>query len=272
MVRKLYKHEFIALGRLLLPLYCICLAVSLVFGLSMRFLDSSESSIVSDIVTSVSGFGFFISIFGVFIATYILLLVRFYNNFAKSEGYLTLSLPVSIDAHITCKLVCGILFIIFSVIAIVMSIVTVLIFTGIFNETVSEFVKDIKIILSTVSTRAAVTSVIQAVILVLLSAVQSLIMPYAAISMGQRSRSKLAMSVVWYFVFNAIMQTVSTIAAVVLSIVMCASEASAMEEMLESLETQTSAALWMSIALVLVASVVYFIITKHNLKNRLNLE
>ncbi|WP_297985875.1 hypothetical protein [uncultured Oscillibacter sp.] len=99
MLRKLLKHEFRATGRIMLPVIGILLATSVAANLSLRYLLGSNAWFFSMLgILLLTAFGF--AIFGVFIVSFILMIQRFYKNLLQDEGYVMLTLPVSIHQHI----------------------------------------------------------------------------------------------------------------------------------------------------------------------------
>lgn len=101
---KLMKHELRANSRIMLPLFLLAALLSVLGGLSARFLNAVQDSLFLKIV-----FGMFIAIFVLAISLMALLCLiymvqRFYETIAGREAYLTLNLPVSIDGHICSKL------------------------------------------------------------------------------------------------------------------------------------------------------------------------
>ena len=104
MLRKLLKHEFRATGRIMLPMYLVLLVTALgSANLSMRYLLDNDAWFLSMLgILLLTAFGFAIG--GVFIVSFILMIQRFYKNLLQDEGYVMLTLPVSIHEHIWTKL------------------------------------------------------------------------------------------------------------------------------------------------------------------------
>ena len=103
MLRKLIKHEFIATGRIMLPMYLILLLSAVGANISARGLLDNKSAVLETLgVLLVTAFGFATT--GVFILAFVLMIQRFYKNLLQDEGYLMLTLPVSVHQHIWAKL------------------------------------------------------------------------------------------------------------------------------------------------------------------------
>ena len=76
MVRKLYKHEFAALFKWVIPLNLICLLLSLLTKLNTVIAESSPFEIVTVIVAIAYG----ISLVSLVAITFVVVVSRFYKN------------------------------------------------------------------------------------------------------------------------------------------------------------------------------------------------
>ena len=120
MLRKLLKHEFRATGRIMLPVIGILLATSVAANLSLRYLLGSDVWFFSMLgILLLTAFGF--AIFGVFIVSFILMIQRFYKNLLQDEGYVMLTLPVSIHQHIWSKLIVSSVWFIVTALAVILA-------------------------------------------------------------------------------------------------------------------------------------------------------
>ena len=97
MLGKLLKYEFFATGRIFLPLYAAILIISTVTSFTVQT-DSVLLSIVSWFLLAMARFA-------LFIITCVLLIMRFYRNLLKDEGYLMFTLPVNTSILIASKLI-----------------------------------------------------------------------------------------------------------------------------------------------------------------------
>lgn len=101
MVKKLLKHEFMALGRMLVPMYIILLGLSLITRIIVIF---ENDSVIYDIISVSSIVVLAIGLVVGVIYTIVSCIIRFYKNLFSKEGYLTFTLPVSVEAHLGTKL------------------------------------------------------------------------------------------------------------------------------------------------------------------------
>lgn len=104
MLRKLMKHEFRATGRTMLPLFLIVLATAFGANLSTRGLMETEYHIL-DILGGLLMTAFVVAIMAVCIMSVVVMVQRFYKNLLQDEGYLMMTLPVSVHQHIWSKLI-----------------------------------------------------------------------------------------------------------------------------------------------------------------------
>ena len=101
MLGKLIKHEFRATGRIMLPLFIAVLILSVFAGLSIHGSERVEDMYILQAVYGTTIGTFFLSLFAVAV---VLMIQRFYKSLLRDEGYISMTLPVSVDAHIWAKL------------------------------------------------------------------------------------------------------------------------------------------------------------------------
>ena len=104
MLRKLLKHEFRATGRVMLPLFGLLLLASVGANLSIRGMLDSSSSFLTTIGTILIML-FTIAIIAVGIMALVVMVSRFYKNLLQDEGYVMMTLPVSIHQQVWSKLI-----------------------------------------------------------------------------------------------------------------------------------------------------------------------
>lgn len=104
MLGKLLKHEFRATGRIMLPLIAAELLVSVLAGLSVRGLARMQnmSFLHTFYILTLVIFG--LGLFAIAVVAFVLMIQRFYKSLLRDEGYLSMTLPVTVDAHIWAKL------------------------------------------------------------------------------------------------------------------------------------------------------------------------
>ena len=105
MLRKLLKYEFIATGRIFLPLYGALIVVAFLqkifFDLNFGDIGSVSLSILVGAIPVL----FSALIVAVVVASFIMMIIRFNKNLLSNEGYLMFTLPVSVSKLIWSKLI-----------------------------------------------------------------------------------------------------------------------------------------------------------------------
>ncbi|WP_087065045.1 hypothetical protein [Intestinibacillus massiliensis] len=108
MLRKLFKYEWRATSRVLLPLYGSVLVMAIINRLfatiNMHMLESATAGGLSfGLPQVIAGFVYGGLIIASFIVTFVLLIQRFYKSLLGDEGYLMFTLPVTVTQHIWVK-------------------------------------------------------------------------------------------------------------------------------------------------------------------------
>ena len=104
MLRKLLKHEFRATGRIMLPLFLILLVTSVGANFSTRGLLETDNKLL-DVLGVLLVMAFAIAIVGVCVMSMVVMVQRFYKNLLQDEGYVMMTLPVSVHQHVWSKLI-----------------------------------------------------------------------------------------------------------------------------------------------------------------------
>ena len=195
MLRKLLKHEFRATGRIMLPVIGILLATSVAANLSMRYLLDNDAWFLSMLgILLLTAFGFAIG--GVFIVSFILMIQRFYKNLLQDEGYVMLTLPVSIHQHIWSKLIVSSVWFIVTVLAVILACCI----TAFDLTIIKEILWGMGDLLQAYYAINGTAITIEMVVLVFLGLVAMCLQFYSALAAGHSLPThKMAWSVAWYF-------------------------------------------------------------------------
>ena len=209
MVKKLLKHEFVYYARTL----CLFLPIVLVMGVITRVfqLFDMENDVVFLALTS-SSVLFSLSCAALLILTTATCVIRFYKNLYSSEGYLTLTLPVTAGQHIFAKLLSALL---------TQGVCLLTVFSAgciafpsddsFFGVNVAELVTNLLF-----SPEIPAELIAGQILLSLLSAVSGMLLLYACITVGQTAKKNRILTAVGaYFIYYIASQSLSTIAVVV---------------------------------------------------------
>lgn len=200
MLKKLMKYDLKSLYKTLIPIYFVLIAISL-FNRFAHF-ASTKLSILQIPAGFITGL-YIILLIGVFIATFIVTIIRFYNNLIKDEGYLMHTLPVKKSQLILSKLFTSMIVLLSSS---VIGIMGLLIGSyGIYFDI--EFIKDAFELLKLFNKLFIVLMILSAIVGFIL---QQLIV-YLAIALGQKHNgNKIVYSVVYGIVIYNVIQILSS--------------------------------------------------------------
>ena len=215
MVKKLFKHEFLAHIRVMGVVYIILLTMA-VAGRVIQFFEAD--TIPYKIISVFSGVTYGISVFAAFAFTFVMGIVRFYKNLFTGEGYLSFTLPVTPAQHILVKAVTTVAMEAVTVLVVLLS--GCIIFAG---EVLVEIWKAAAYIFEKVYEFIGFQSVLisaEFVILFLLACFSGILLYYVFISIGQLfKKNRILAAVGAYFVYYIITQILTTILIVIISIV-----------------------------------------------------
>ncbi len=240
MFLKCVKHEFRATKRQLIPLFIAILAASVfagVFiGVTIRLFERTTSAfvmLVSSLISTGLGFLVFGLMAAVAIVAFVMIIRRFYTSFFTDEGYLSLTLPVSMDTHILSKfavayiweLLAGIVavvsfFIIFFFIAVITTDFSALIFPTI--DDLADFMDGIAVIWEALrevfGEFAVVFTFILAIFNIFITTAASILILYLSIAVAcmLAKKNRIILGIVCYYVISMIFGTLSTVFQVVL--------------------------------------------------------
>ena len=95
MLKKLIKHEFKNTSKVMLAIYALVAVVTLLGTISFVLLKPYVESGIVSFLSRMSLVLYVLSIFALFIVTYVYMCIHFYKSMYSDQGYLTHTLPVS---------------------------------------------------------------------------------------------------------------------------------------------------------------------------------
>ena len=104
MLGKLLKHEFRATGRIMLPVLGVLVILTLLFNLSVRFIETTDSTLLRVLFILII-IAFVAGIIAAEIIALVLMINRFYKNLLGEEGYLMHTLPVNVHELVWSKII-----------------------------------------------------------------------------------------------------------------------------------------------------------------------
>lgn len=266
MLIKLLKHEFRATARIMGPLYLVLLAVALGFNFSARLMDTSN--VVLNVLAALVILAYVAAIIGVFIVSFILMLQRFYKNLLGDEGYIMFTLPASVHQHVWSKLIVSAVWFIATGAAVILSV-----FVAAFNVS---FLADLASVfpelfreLNAYYAFNGTAFILEFLVLMLAACMSFSLQFYAALAVGHSfANHKMALSVLFFFVFQFVMQ--GTLLVML--------DQGPLQSLLSGLNFHVSGmpaihiAMLLMIAMTVIYGAVFYIVTTITLKKRLNLE
>ncbi len=266
MVKKLFRHEMIALWRTLLPVELILLAIS-VFVRVFQLFESDHTAYGVTFGISVF-FLVMLNLINLVVATYTAV-VRFYKNLFTAEGYLSFTLPVTPAQHIFAKLLAAL---VSQLAAVCVTAASISIATAgdVFYELMQAFgygfhwLKD-------AAQAHLVWYIVEAVAVMLVAYLSQVLLLYACVCVGQLSRkNRVGAAVGAYFVHTLIVQILTTIWNVVLGTGNTGEETvvETAGEILPAIHVIFGAVLLWTI----LVSAIYFVIAHTIMRKKLNLE
>lgn len=270
MVKKLFKHEFLAYMRVMPIVYLVLFSVALA-GRVIQFFETD--SVYYSIVNAFSLLTYFGSVMAALFFTTGFAIVRFYKNMFTGEGYLTFTLPVTTTQHILVKAITAICFDAISMFAILISgcILT-------FGELLVEIIKAGAFIIEKIFNEVKFQGVIilfEIFLLMVASSFMGILLYYMFIAIGQLARKhRILVSIGAYFVYDVITQIISTVTVIFFSFLSASTDI--MEKFGEFAEAHpyitVHSILCSLIVITLILTVVYFLVVRFIITKKLNLE
>ncbi len=270
MVKKLFKHEFLASLRLWLPMQIILLSVAL-FGRIIQFFERETTAY--EIVFRSAILIYCLALFTSILLTLVFGIVRFYKNLFTHEGYLSFTLPITPNQHIWVKTVVSAL----SMIAtLLVAFVSFMVFTcgEVFTEVMKAAGYLVKHFAEIFGTGNIVAYVLEGIALVLLYIAMMYLLYYACIALGQTfKKNRIVGAVGVYFIYYAITQVFGTILVIACTFLADAGFFTAISNFIENCP-EISVHIIMSFLLFWVAlfTAIYFLVIRAVVRNKLNLE
>ena len=198
MLSKLLKYDFKSLFKILIPTYGIVLLLSLFTRLSNTFVSKlSILSIPNGFISAL----YVIVLIGLPIITSLFVILKFYNNLVKDEGYLMHTLPVKENNIVLSKTISGYCVIVLSTI-----ISVILLIVGVYGLWFKSDVFDAFKILFTQVNKLYFWLII---VSMLLSILFQQLMFYASIALGQKHNSNKGIFSIIYLVILYIINQVA---------------------------------------------------------------
>ena len=269
MVKKLLKHECNAYLRTVIPMHLVLIGIALL-GRFVQLFDNNSDAYNIFFVSTIIVFAI-----GCIVCTLLTLVFgikRFYTNMFSTEGYLTITLPVSATQHIVVKNLVAVLMQVASLVMITFS-VCVITLGDVCVELFKALSYYIKMMFELNGYHAGLF-IIEGILTLFVSISASYLIYYACIALGQRAKkNRVATSVGIFFAYYMIVQFISTIVVIVISTM---SYNINMEKIAAYISAHPTLPLHMAFAIAVVIDsllgLLAFTITKNTITKKLNIE
>ncbi len=281
MFGKCLKYELRAYSRLLVPTFIAIMAASVLMSVAVGVLTRLVGYQQNELVMAISAIllyfiilAVYLSLFIIPVMVFVLTVRRFYTSFFTDEGYLTFTLPVSVDHHLMSKLLAAAIADIFGVITAILSVVIVASGALIANADV------IKNLIGTTTPGmsfeelkmlgVSVVTIIMFIVTAILSVIGNYLLLYLSISLGCMIAKKHRFIVcgACYLGVSTVVSTLSSVVSIVIMFIMT----SAMITQIDQLGIIFNAMLGVISVFLAIEVVVCYFITRYILKNKVNLD
>lgn len=262
MLAKLLKYEFKATGRYFLPLFVAMLGMAVVCRVCYSF-DAAVDYLPTIIVTMV----FFAIIVATFVLAFIITIKRFHTSLLTDEGYLMMTLPVSVHQHIWSKTITAGVWIIGSSLVTGISVLIMFINAEAWNEILAAF-KEVMNVLGFKESFNLILWIVLALIILAVDICQKLNSVYMCIAVGSLcSKHKILLGIGACVAYMIIVETIGTVIMKIFSAFGFVNWFTALGDYIQ---------VYLVLAIVFVVDVLLlaavYSVTTYILKNRLNLE
>lgn len=274
MLRKLLKHEFRATGRVILPIFGLLLLSAVGANLSIRGMTNAQSTFLNTLGTILIML-FFLAIIAVGIVALAVMVSRFYKNLLQDEGYVMMTLPVSIHQQVWSKLIVSTVWFAATVLVIILACFV----TAFDIRFMGELWQEVKNIVHAVIRYNHMDIVVNGIgflvellLLCIMASIAFCLRAYSAMAIGfSRPNHKGLFSVASYIVIGVVVQILGGIGISLLN-------DSWFHRLLLGWEPQLFATaamhlgMWFLIVLELIYCAVFYFLTVYFLQKHLNLE
>lgn len=206
MLGKLLKNEWKCTYKQMLVLYVILIVVT-VFGCLECSIDALQKGTVGQVLARIFVLTYAVSVITLMLMTYINMVTRFFKSMYSEQGYLTHTLPVKPLSHLNVKLFVSFVWLIVSGILLILSVAAICIADGFSLPWPIDF-NELNEAAYWAFGYNFVVTVLVLLLVVFFACLDSLLLAFAALSLGQLSNQhKVGSAVGWgiglYFVQQA---------------------------------------------------------------------
>lgn len=280
MLDKLIKYEINATGRKLVPLYIALIVFTLInkinFNKIFNFYNNNLLKIgniidinidINNLIRGLLMGAYIVTIVGIIVATIFIVIERFYKNLFGNEGYLMNTIPVKASENILSKLIVGVMWYIIGFIVSIVSFAIIIYQPNIENTVMFYGNGDIYKILKFILSVKPVICIISFVMCLFTQIIFNILQIYTSISIGQLSnRHKIITSFAAYLAINLVINSITSVFSLIVYNIMNISFT------ISEINISFLMVMIFGIVMNIILSIPCYIITKHIIENKLNLE
>ena len=283
MLKKLLKYDMKSMVHLLVPLSIAVVGTTIAGTAALRIrqtIDNTKNA--SWILTSALALIFVSTIlallaFSVF--SEILIMYRYYTHLFTDEGYLTFTLPVKTSSILNSKLINALIWSVYTVLVVFFCIFLYVIFgtaeEGLINSKIFTEIKNALVLLTqTYSAWVILKYIVEIVVIFIISLLYGVLSIYLALTIGSiiAKKHKILAAIGIYYGLNTVMSIFVMIVNFIFTFTVANSYQDSYSSNYEiAIDRVFDISFFINAASFLVFSIVAYFVTRHLLKNKLNL-
>ena len=217
MILKLFKYDFMNIGKKLIPFYIAALVIGIINRFLLLTTDISrmerENNFLAMFGSPLLYFAYFVVVFGIFCMTVFVIITRYSSSIYGNEGYLTNTLPLKPSQIIWAKLINFLIWIFISYFIIFVSLFILFPFDFFIRNIIRdpEFYQNLNIAVKTILSSKYLFIFILQFIYNFLSHIQNILMIFLSIAIANLFKSyKVVAGVIAFFIISLIFSFIGT--------------------------------------------------------------
>lgn len=283
MLKKLLKYDMKSMVHLLVPLSIAVVGTTIAGTAALRIMQTIDNTKnASWILTSALALIFVSTIlallaFSVF--SEILIMYRYYTHLFTDEGYLTFTLPVKTSSILNSKLINALIWSVYTVLVVFFCIFLYVIFgtaeEGLINSKIFTEIKNaLELLTQTYSAWVILKYIVEIVVIFIISLLYGVLSIYLALTIGSiiAKKHKILAAIGIYYGLNIVMSIFVMIVNFIFTFTVANSYQDSYSSNYEiAIDRVFDISFFINAASFLVFSIVAYFVTRHLLKNKLNL-
>ena len=217
MILKLFKYDFMNIGKKLIPFYIAALVIGIINRFLLLTTDISrmerENNFLAMFGSPLLYFAYFVVVFGIFCMTVFVIITRYSSSIYGNEGYLTNTLPLKPSQIIWAKLINFLIWVFISYFIIFVSLFILFPFDFFIRNIIRdpEFYQNLNIAVKTILSSKYLFIFILQFIYNFLSHIQNILMIFLSIAIANLFKSyKVVAGVIAFFLISLIFSFIGT--------------------------------------------------------------